>query len=124
MRDNFCPLCGKTCLMQPIAERMDDTLVKCDDCGSFKINKSIFEAYNSKTDLVKSKTDNVWVVKSEIINKRCNQIFDFLLRKPFYHKNGYNYYFRFFYDESTIGQTPSDPLSINIAEHIQNYLKI
>ncbi len=67
---------------------------------------------------------NIWTGNDAIdINRRLHQIYLLMKSSPYIMKDGFDYKYRFFYDESLVGVELDDFQKVNVAELMKNYPK-
>lgn len=103
-----CPLCnGQECEIKTIIGG---------DWNQRGISVTCNEGMSAEIDC------SVWVsAEKEEANKRFNMIYLFLLDNPVKKIHDFEYTYRFFYEESSIGEVPEDVRKVNVAELMKNY---
>ena len=104
----FCPLCGNPeCEIKTIVGNDWDQcgiVIKCNEGMQAEIHQSVWTC-----------------AEEEDVHKRFNMIYLFLMEKPKKRIHEFEYMYRFFYEESSIGEVPKDACKVNVAELMKNY---
>lgn len=106
---------------------------RCPFCGGSKCKKSVAmvggwggDAYYFECEEGFQCTlySNIWTGNDVIdINRRLHQIYLLMKNSPYIMKDGIDYKYRFFYDESLVGVELDDFQKVNVAELMKNYPK-
>lgn len=111
MEEKVCPICGSSyCVVTPCTwYRDDDDLcaneIKCDQGIHFIVHNSV--DYGEPIE----------------VRRRYNMIYALLLKTPEKEIHGFKYPFKFFYEESSIGQPISEAQKVNLANSMRDYPK-
>lgn len=105
-----CPLCnGQGCEINKIVGNENDwdrcgIVVTCNEGMQAEIHESVWACADK-----------------EEVHKRFNMIYVFLSDNPVKKTHEFEKMYRFFYEESSIGEVPEDVCKVNVAELIKNY---
>lgn len=105
---------------------------KCPLCGSTECLITRSAWYQNSSDLCASKIDckhgYSFIVHDDVnygniedVKRRYNIIFSILLKSSVKTVNGFEYSFKFFYEESSVGQPISEFDKINLANNMRDY---
>jgi len=114
--ENYCPLCRKKADVSTSLRDDRYKSISCNNCGNFETHESVLLDINDRTG------------KSAF--QRCNVVFEFLLKSPYYEIAHFKRNYAFYYEHEeekllkNLGLTKeTNPTVINVADLMKNYPK-